>query len=137
MNKLLSSSLIILTLSISAFSCQTKTEAKNGSEAIQQSQIIERVDNARFVTLLEEKKDAKIIDIRTPEEFAEGYIGNAVNINFYDSNFKDQLAELDKSTPVLMYCKSGGRSGRAVKVFKELGFEEVYELGSGYSSWEK
>lgn len=134
MNKIVMT-LSIVALSYNAISCQNKSESNTVVNEEQQSQVIERVDNDKFAALLEEKKDAQIIDIRTPEEFVAGSIDNAVNINFFDKDFKEQLDKLDKTKPVFMFCKSGGRSGKAINTFKELGFETVYELGTGYSRW--
>ena len=134
MNKILMT-LTVIAFNFSAVSCQNQTNSASVDATEQTSQVIERVDNAKFTSLLEANKDAQIIDVRTPEEFAGGTINDAVNINFFDKDFKEQLSKLDKSKPVFMFCKSGGRSGKAIKTFKELGFETVYELGTGYSGW--
>lgn len=59
-------------------------------------------------------QDVQLIDVRTPEEFAEGYIGDAQNMDVLDSiNFKTQIEGLDISKPVYLYCRSGNRSQRA------------------------
>lgn len=81
------------------------------------------------------KSELVIIDVRTPEEYAEGHLENAVNINYYDDDFKEQLSDLDKSKKVVVYCKLGGRSAKAAAVMDELGFEEVYDLDGGFTSW--
>ena len=81
--------------------------------------------------------DVQIIDVRTPEEYAAGYISNAVNINFYDSDFKAQIGKLDPSKKVAVYCKRGGRSGKAAKMFKDLGFEQIADLKGGFDNWKK
>ncbi|MBX7226000.1 MAG: rhodanese-like domain-containing protein [Chitinophagales bacterium] len=80
-------------------------------------------------------KNEQLIDVRTPEEFASGHLQNAVNINFYSSDFKEQLEKLDKTKPVMVYCKSGGRSGKAAIILKELGFTIVYNLADGVEGW--
>ena len=79
-----------------------------------------------------------IIDVRTPEEVAEGKIENAVNVNFYDADFKNQIEklELDKTKEVYLYCRSGGRSGNAAKQLSDLGFAKVYNLSGGMMGWE-
>jgi len=79
--------------------------------------------------------DFIIIDIRTPEEFNEGYIENALNIDFYSETFKQDLDKLDKNKTYFIYCRSGNRSGRAMPVMKELGFKEVYNLSVGIKEW--
>lgn len=77
----------------------------------------------------------QLVDVRTPEEFTSGHIANAVNININDANFQTKIATLDKSKPVLVYCKSGGRSGRASSILKEIGFTNITDLDGGITSW--
>ena len=76
-----------------------------------------------------------LIDIRTPAEFKEGTIEGARNIDFLDDTFKTEISELDKTEPVYIFCKSGGRSAKAHKLLKEEGFEKVYELDGGFTAW--
>ncbi len=94
-----------------------------------------RVDIAVFKTELEKHEFLQIIDVRTVKEYNNGSIENAKNINFYDANFNEQLKGLDKSLPTFVYCQSGGRSYKAMELMCELGFQMVYELEGGYSSW--
>ncbi|MEM8527004.1 MAG: rhodanese-like domain-containing protein [Bacteroidota bacterium] len=103
-------------------------------------QIAEKVDAATFSKNLESLEGVQLVDVRTPEEFANGSIDNAVNINFYDDAFEEQIANLDKKKPVMIYCQAGtagGRSGQTLDKLKELGFEEIYELAGGYGGWSK
>ena len=79
--------------------------------------------------------DFVIVDIRTPEEFNEGHIENAVNIDFYSETFRKELDKFDKSKTYFIYCRSGNRSGKAMPVMKELGFQEVYNLSAGIKDW--
>lgn len=76
-----------------------------------------------------------ILDIRTPEEFAEGHIEGAVNIDFYAPDFADQLAELDAAGSYVLYCRSDNRSGQAMPVFEDLGFVDVTEVDGGVVAW--
>ena len=79
--------------------------------------------------------DVQLIDVRTLEEVNEGYIANAVNVDFYADDFKEKLNGFDKTKPVAVYCKKGGRSGKAAKMLTELGFKEIYDLKGGYTNW--
>lgn len=78
-----------------------------------------------------------VIDIRTPEEFNEERIDSAINIDFYDPDFEQKIDKLDKSDCYLIYCRSGPRTSQAMKIFKKLGFSEVYELDGGILAWKK
>jgi rhodanese-related sulfurtransferase len=77
-----------------------------------------------------------LLDVRAPEEYAEGQIEGHTMINFFDPGFPDELAELDKSKNYLVYCRSGNRSGQACGLMEELGFEgELYNLNGGIRAW--
>ncbi len=76
-----------------------------------------------------------VIDVRTPNEYAQGHIKGAKLINLYDPNFNAQIAELDKETPTLVYCRSGRRSGSAMRKMKSAGFNTVYNLSGGIGAW--
>lgn len=76
-----------------------------------------------------------VLDVRTPEEFAEGHIENAVMLDFYRDDFADRLAELDPTTPYVLYCRSGNRSGRTLQMMADLGFDTVYNVDGGIISW--
>lgn len=78
-----------------------------------------------------------IVDVRTPEEYNEGHIEGAVNINLFDEDFLSKASKLDKNKPVYVYCKSGGRSARASKQLAENGFKNVYDLDGGILNWVK
>ncbi len=76
-----------------------------------------------------------VLDVRTPEEFADGHIAGSANVDFYAADFLDRLDTLDKDTPYFVYCRSGNRSASTVQAMRDLGFSEVYELGGGVITW--
>lgn len=78
-----------------------------------------------------------VVDVRTPEEFADGHLENALLIDFYDDAFADQLAELDPDGTYLLYCRSGNRSGQAAEMMAELGFDQVYDVDGGVIEWQR
>ncbi|MCL6274527.1 rhodanese-like domain-containing protein [Muricauda sp. 2012CJ35-5] len=82
-------------------------------------------------------KDVQLIDVRTPQEFAAGSIGQAINLNVNDANFSELILDLDKEKPVYLFCKKGGRSNRAAQIFKENGFTNIYDYSGGYDDWVK
>ena len=78
------------------------------------------------------EEGGQLIDVRTPGEFATGHIKGAVNIPL--NTLSDRLGELDKSTGVVLYCRSGQRSGNAARVLEAAGFQNVHNLGA-MSRW--
>lgn len=102
-----------------------------------QEQIIEDITPQEAFTLIQDNQnnpDFVIIDVRTPEEFAEEYIENAINMDYYSKTFRDELNNLDKNKTYLVYCRSGKRSGNALDIMKELNFREAYNIG-GIIEW--
>ena len=77
-----------------------------------------------------------VIDVRTPEEFADGHIDGAVMIDFYADSFGDEIAALDPDATYLLYCRSGNRSGQTAALMAELGFDRVYDLEGGVIAWD-
>jgi len=78
-----------------------------------------------------------VVDVRTPEEYAAGHIENARLINFYDTNWSEQMSQLDKNKPVIVYCAVGGRSGKAYAALQKLGFKTIYDMKGGFDAWKK
>jgi len=121
---------LLLFISFIALSCNSQQKSKEANK----SGGITAISPKEFS---EKSANQLIIDVRTPEEFSEGYIENAININFYDDNFINQFANYNKEEPIFVYCRSGGRSGKASKKLLELGFKNVYDLKGGYLNWTK
>jgi rhodanese-related sulfurtransferase len=85
--------------------------------------------------IYDNNKDYNVLDVRTQEEFNEGHIENAININFYDTNFKEQINNLDKNKTYLIYCKSGERSYNTLNLMRGSQFIKVYDLEGGIDTW--
>lgn len=77
----------------------------------------------------------QLVDVRTPTEYADGHIANAENIDFWSLNFDEKIKTLDKSKPIIVYCKSGGRSAKCAAKLKAKGFKKIYDLKGGFSKW--
>lgn len=75
----------------------------------------------------------QLIDVRTPEEFASGHLPNAINIPLQEMS--SRLGEISQDEPVVLYCRSGNRSGQAAQLLGEEGFTQVLDLG-GIQAWE-
>lgn len=88
-----------------------------------------------FADKIKELSTSPIIDVRTPDEFSKGHLINAKNYDWNGNDFKKQIAPLDKSKPVFVYCLSGGRSSSAANKMRSDGFTQVYELSGGIMKW--
>lgn len=78
--------------------------------------------------------NAELLDVRTAGEYASGKIGEARNIDILESGFQEKVAALPKDKNYYVYCHSGVRSKRAVRLLKDLD-HEAYNLEGGISKW--
>ena len=78
---------------------------------------------------------ATILDVRRPDEFSTGHLHAAVNMDWNSGHFMDTVKVLDPAKPVLVYCRTGRRSGEAAAHMRTSGFKEVYELKGGIVKW--
>jgi len=101
---------------------------------VKQQEGVSLVDSNKFETQMNEPT-SQIVDVRTSAEFSEGHIANAVNMDVTSDDFESKIATLDKEKPVMVYCKSGGRSAKAASILKENGFKQVYDLDGGMIGW--
>jgi thioredoxin len=113
-----------LILSFVLFSCNGQSP-KNANT----------IDAISFSKKINETPNPQILDVRTPEEFASEHIDNAENVNWLSDDFVVNTAKYEKTKPIYVYCKSGGRSQKAVAKLTELGFTSIYELEGGILKW--
>jgi len=90
-----------------------------------------------FAALIDTSGLGILMDVRTDAEFIEGHLKGAMQLNFYEASFETSLDAMDKDIPVFVYCRSGGRSGKAAKKMKEKGFKSVYNLEGGIIAWQR
>ncbi len=96
--------------------------------------VVKNLTTAEFVEKYKSTKEAVLMDVRTPGEWAQGNLNNAVKCDFNATDFKQNAAKMDKTKPVFVYCAAGGRSAKAAKILEELGFSKVFNLkGAGNS----
>lgn len=93
------------------------------------------LDPTEFESQWTADSEAILLDVRTPGEFRGGFIPEAVNIDFTEADFKDRIGQLDRNKSYYVYCRSGNRSGQAVSLMKNMGFENCYNLNGGISAW--
>ena len=94
-----------------------------------------KVSADEFEQKLKATENAQLVDVRTPGEYSEGRLLNALNIDWNGDAFESEINKLDKSKPTFVYCLSGGRSSEAAEKMKELGFKEIYEMQGGIRAW--
>jgi rhodanese-related sulfurtransferase len=80
--------------------------------------------------------DVRVLDVRTPEEFADGHVDGATLIDFYEPDFAERIAALDRDATYVVYCRSGNRSGQAAALMAEQGFIAVHDVDGGVLAWE-
>jgi rhodanese-related sulfurtransferase len=118
--------MLFVLVTVLGISCNTKSQS--------QSDAIIVLTPTEFK---EKSTNQTIIDIRTPQEFSQGHIEGAVNINYYDSNFMDQIAKYDKNQPIFIYCRSGNRTSSASRKMADFGFKQINDLEGGILYWIK
>jgi len=133
MKKLINISLIVAFIFTLTSCAQSKTK-EGDTTTVQTKPTVELISPADLNTKL---GDIQLIDVRTPKEYTEGHIKDANNINFYDNDFITQMSKLDKDKELYIYCRSGGRSGKAAKQLEAAGFTKVYDLQGGMKNWNK
>lgn len=111
--------------------CQSKaakTDSKVSNEITQLPKALEMMN----------KNDVVTIDIRTPEEIAKGkIIDSAIEMDFYADDFKSKVQALDRDKNYMVYCRSGNRSGKTLKMMEEMGFKNAYHYKGGYKAFEE
>jgi rhodanese-related sulfurtransferase len=112
-----------LVFALSLINCANETQSE-----------IKVISPEEMQTLLE-LDDVQIVDVRTPEEYQDGFIDNSQNIDFNSPTFDEDITKLDKTKPVILYCKSGGRSAKCAEKLKDAGFVKIYDLKGGITQW--
>lgn len=117
--------LYLFVITFIIFSCNGQT-----------STAFKTIDVTSYSEKIKTTPNAQILDVRTPEEYATGHIENSDNVDWLTESFVLKTDKYDKTKPVFVYCKSGGRSAKASEKLAELGFTTVYNLDGGMLKWE-
>ena len=120
--------ILILALSLFFAGCMvTKTSETSGS--------YKTISSKEAQQMIEDNKDALILDVRTAAEYESGHIPNAVNLSNEDIQAGKVDSLKDKSQLIMVYCRSGNRSRQAAQKLAELGYTNVVDFG-GIQSWQ-
>ncbi|MBV1924389.1 MAG: rhodanese-like domain-containing protein [Flavobacteriaceae bacterium] len=98
------------------------------------SEFITQLSTEEFRSQIQNKK-VQLVDVRTPNEFKQGHIKKAINIDFFSGKFNVNFDNLNKNEAVYVYCRSGGRSRQTANKLAKKGFTEIYDLKGGYLRW--
>ena len=98
------------------------------------SESINQMNSDELIEFIE-LNDAVLVDVRTEDEYNSGYIENSLNIDYFSNDFSLNADKLDKSTPIILYCRSGKRSSMSANKISKLGFKEIYNLQGGILEW--
>lgn len=104
----------------------------SGDEAPDSEGGVQVLDADAAVDLLATRDDVTVIDVRTPEEHADGYLDGALLLDLAGGTFAAEVEDLDRDTTYLLYCRTGVRSAEAAAMMADLGFAEAYDAG-GYA----
>jgi len=99
-----------------------------------EEKVLESVPPATFKQNME-AHPGTLLDVRTPEEFQEGHLVGATNMNFFDEDFKQKIEALPKNDCYFVYCRSGNRSGKTLEIMRQSGFQRVYDMSGGFLKW--
>lgn len=83
-----------------------------------------------------DKKDAVLIDLRTPAEYYESHLPESRNLDITEEDaFRKGIRDIGRRQVVIVYCRSGNSSPRAVGLLREEGFRKVWAIEGGYLAW--
>ena len=119
--------IVFFTLTIAGTALAAGSPVTNVTVGKAQKLITERAGKTDFV----------ILDVRTPDEFAEGHIDGAVNLDVQSPNFEKGLRKLDRTKSYLVYCRTGNRSRRATLTMEALGFRSIFHMTEGIVKWKQ
>ena len=106
------------------YSCQIFESAE--INVISSTQFIETQDT-----------DHILVDVRTVEEYESGHIQDAINFDFYSESFQEEILTLEKSSSIILYCRTQNRSVKTANFLKENGYKKITVIEGGISSWVK
>ena len=124
--------LIIFVIGFLLFPFVSAAEEQKPADAAKVAKIdLEQFDHKR------QEKNAVVLDVRTPEEFARGHVPGAVNLDFFDPQFRAKIDKLDRHKTYLVHCAKGVRSRQAASQMQKLDFPSLFDFSGGFEQWKK
>lgn len=115
--------MIFMIVSTVLLGCKDKVDSEINLVTAEEMQTLMALENVQLV------------DVRTAKEREEGYIKNSQNIDFQSPTFDEDILKLDKTKPVIIYCRTGKRSAACAEKLKDAGFVKIYDLKGGITQW--
>lgn len=127
---------VFMGVAVLVFACSQVTDqhVKTDGKVI----IVKILEPKEAYDMIEKNKNNPsftVLDVRTPDEYKEGHIEGAVNINYNEPSFNTELARLDKKKTYLVYCRTGRRSKDAVQIMVGQGFENIFRFQGDITRW--
>lgn len=119
----------ILPIAVAAFFIAACNSSGKGNFA--------SIEPKSFANVADSLTNEQLIDVRTPSEYSAGHLDGATNLDWNGGQFQQEAGKLDKTRPVMVYCRTGGRSSEAVEWLKKEGFTNVYEMKTGITGWQE
>lgn len=121
--------IIIVFVAIIAFAVNSNAQTKEP--------VVSNISAERFKTIIENDKNAVVLDLRTTDEIYKGYIKGSIQLDFLAKDAEALIDKLDKTKTYYIYCAGGGRSAEAAEMMEKKGFKKVYNLEKGFSEWKQ
>jgi rhodanese-related sulfurtransferase len=122
--------ILLLLLSLPGSMALAQASSSTAQPAVKQIDI-EQFDKMRT------QKDTVVLDVRTSQEYRQGHVPGSANIDISDPQFRQKVADLDKSRTYLVHCARGVRSARATKMMATMGFANLYDFHGGFDEWKR
>ena len=122
---------VVGAISISLWQSNAENSQEGQPESAEEARILKDLTPEESHALIQQHEGDEnfvILDVRTPGEFQQARLENAINIDFYSKTFREQMDKLDKEKTYLVYCRSGNRSGVTLQLMEKLNFTHAYNM---------
>lgn len=123
---------IVFLLILLIPACSSPKEESHSTEVTASTGSVISLNPAEFS---EKSQNGIILDVRTPQEIAQGKIPGSMGLDFYETDFLTKALELPKDSEIFIYCAVGARSHEAGKLFIQHGYTKIFHLNGGIQAW--